>query len=82
MVKRLVNFCYAFLASAKEYEPRQDQWEALLKRAAALRITGADREREAGEMQAIQREREREQYNRRDSNQSKREELSRVSGTS
>ena len=67
MVKDLVNFCYAFLASAKEYEPRQDQWEALLKRATALRITNADREREAGEMQAAQRERLKEQNDRRNS---------------
>ena len=50
MGKDLVNFCYAFLASAKEYKPTSDQWEALFKRAAALKITGADMLREAGEM--------------------------------
>jgi hypothetical protein len=82
MVKRLVNFCYAFLASAKEYKPTEDQLRDLYRRVSALKITSADREREIEEMQAIQREREREQCNRRESDQSKREELSRVSGTS
>jgi hypothetical protein len=77
MVKRLVNFCYAFLASAKDYEPTEDQWRALYRRASALKITSADREKAAGEMQAAQREREREL-----SAQSKREELDRVSDIS
>ncbi len=61
MVKDLINFCYAFLASAKEYEPRDDQWKALFKRASALRISSTDMEKVAGEMQAAQREREREE---------------------
>jgi hypothetical protein len=61
MVKDLINFCYAFLASAKEYEPRDDQWKALFKRASALRISSTDMEKVAEEMQAAQREREREE---------------------
>jgi hypothetical protein len=44
MVKDLINFCYAFLASAREYEPRDDQWKALFKRASALRISSTDME--------------------------------------
>ena len=61
MVKDLINFCYAFLASANKYKPTSDQWEALFKRASALRISSTDMEKVAGEMQAAQREREREQ---------------------
>jgi hypothetical protein len=44
MVKDLINFCYAFLASAREYKPRDDQWKALFKRASALRISSTDME--------------------------------------
>jgi hypothetical protein len=50
MVKRLVNFCYAFLVSAKKYEPTEDQIWDLYRRASALKITSADREREVREM--------------------------------
>ena len=50
MVKQLVNFFYAFLASANKYKPTADQWKALFKRASALKITSADMEREVGEM--------------------------------
>ena len=50
MVKELVNSCHAFLASAKKYEPTEDQLRDLYRRASALKITSADREREVGEM--------------------------------
>ena len=60
MVKQLVNFCYAFLASANKYKPTEDQLRDLYRRVSALKITSADKEREVGEMQAIQRERARE----------------------
>ena len=60
MVKRLVNFCYAFLASAKKYEPTEDQLMGLWRLASTMKITSADKERQVREMQAAQRERERE----------------------
>jgi hypothetical protein len=50
MVKRLVNFCYAFLASAKKYEPTEDQLRDLWNLASAMKITSADRGRQVREM--------------------------------
>jgi hypothetical protein len=46
MVKRLVNFCYAFLVSAKKYEPTEDQLMGLWRIASTMKITSADKERQ------------------------------------